>query len=164
MTRKRKCRKDIYPNNVWNRGEFRWRFLRGRIKLFTLIKEFVRCIKWSRQRILRGYAECDRWGMDYYLQRLIPDMLQDLKDNRMGSPGHLGEIYTNEDGVTVNDTCHKEWDKILDQMIFLWREVDEETCSKKNPYEEEYYGASGEIKEKYFAAAREIDRYREDCR
>ena len=37
----------------------------------------------------------------------------------------------------VNDTCHEEWDKILERMIFLWRETDEESCSKKNPYEEE---------------------------
>jgi len=31
----------------------------------------------------------------------------------------------------VNDTCHAEWDIILERMIFLWRETDEETCSKK---------------------------------
>jgi len=34
-------------------------------------------------------------------------------------------------------------------MIFLWRETDEETCSKKNPYEDEYMKAFSEFDEKY---------------
>ena len=64
-------------------------------------------------------------------------MLQDLRDNRSGSLGYLGDNYTNEEGILVNDTCHTEWNKILDKMIFLWRESREETCSRKNPFEEE---------------------------
>ena len=40
-------------------------------------------------------------------------------------------------------------DKILDRMIFLWRETDEETCSKKNSYEEEYMKALDEFRDKY---------------
>ena len=114
-----------------------------------MIKHFGRCLKWSRQRVVRGYADCDVWSMFSYLQELMPDMLQHLKDNRHGSPGYLGENYTNEDGILVNDTCHAEWDKILDRMIFLWRETDEETCSKKNPYEDEYMKAFSEFDEKY---------------
>ena len=84
-----------------------------------------------------------------YLQRLIPDMLQDLRDNRSGSLGYLGDNYTNEEGILVNDTCHVEWDKILDKMIFLWRESREETCSRKNPFEEGYDKAFDEFHEKY---------------
>ena len=76
-------------------------------------------------------------------------MLQDLRDNRSGSPGYLGDNYTNEEGILVNDTCHAEWDKILDKMIFRWRESREETCSRKNPFEEEYDKAFDEFYEKY---------------
>ena len=50
------------------------------------------------------------------MQNLIPEMLQDMRDNRCGSPGYLGENYTNEEGILVNDTCHEEWDKILDHI------------------------------------------------
>ena len=71
------------------------------------------------------------------------------RDNRHGSPGYLGENYKNKDGILVNDTCHEEWDKILDRMIFLWRELDENTCTKKNPYEDEYMKASEEFDNKY---------------
>ena len=84
-----------------------------------------------------------------YLEELMPAMLQHLKDNRMGSPAMLGENYTDEHGIMQNDACHKEWDKILDRMIFLWRELDEETCSEKNKYEKEYSKASDEFFDKY---------------
>lgn len=88
-------------------------------KLLAKIKHFRRCLKWSKQRIARGYADCDIWSMYSYLQRIIPDMLQTFKDTRMGSPSYLGKNYADEDGIIVNDTCHEEWDKILDHMIFL---------------------------------------------
>ena len=114
-----------------------------------MIKHFGRCLKWSRQRVVRGYADCDVWSMFSYLQELMPDMLRHLKDNRYSSPSYLGENYTNEDGFLVNDTCHAEWDKILDRMIFLWRETNEETCSKKNPYEDEYMKAFSDFHERY---------------
>ena len=51
--------------------------------------------------------------------------------------------------MLVNDTCHEEWDKILDKMIFLWRESKEESCSRKNPYEAEYEKAFDEFTKKY---------------
>lgn len=37
-------------------------------------------------------------------------MLQDMRDNRHGSPGYLGENYANADGIVVNDSCHDESD------------------------------------------------------
>ena len=113
------------------------------------VKYFRKCIHWSLQRIIRGYADYDKWNIFNYLQNLIPDMLQDLRDNRCGSPGYLGENYTNSDGMLVNDTCHDEWDKILDRMIFLWRESNEDTCAKVNPYKEEYHKAFDEFISKY---------------
>lgn len=141
--------KKYYVNNVWDKEEFRRCALGKKFKMQEILKYLKRCIKWSCQRIVRGYAECDVWNMDGYLQRLVPDMLQDLKDNRNGSPSYLGEIYTNEEGILVNDTCHDEWDKILDNMIFLWRESNEETCKRINPYYDEYDKAFEEFTEKY---------------
>ena len=136
-------------NNIWNKEDFRMCGLGKKCKLVAIIKHTWKCLKWSRQRILRGYADCDKWEMFDYLQHLIPDMLQDFRDNRTGSPGYLGENYTNEEGILVNDTCHEEWDKILDQMIYLWKESTEDTCTRKNPYAEEYYKAHREFDKKY---------------
>ncbi|MBQ6855753.1 MAG: hypothetical protein IJO13_01470 [Lachnospiraceae bacterium] len=118
-------------------------------RLLAYAKYLRKCLKWSFQRVTRGYADCDLWSMDSYLKRLLPDMMQTLKDIRTGSPGYLGKNYINEDGILVNDTCHEEWDQILDKMIFLWRESCENTCTKKNPYEEEHQRAFEEFTEKY---------------
>lgn len=152
--------------NIWNKYDFAMSGLGEKVRFLGKIKHFGRCLKWSRQRIVRGYADSDVWSMEGYLQKLIPDMLQHLKDNRMGSPAFLGENYTNDEGILVNDTCHAEWDKILDRMIFLWRETDEDTCSRQNPYEEEYWKADTEFTEKYGLLGEKLqtDQEREDGR
>lgn len=137
-----KKRSVINRNNIWRADDFRNAGIGKKLKLLAMLIHFIRCIKWSRQRIVYGFAECDVWDMDVFLQRLIPEMLQTLRETHHGAPAYLGEIYTNEDGIIVNDSCHEEWDGILDKMIFLWRESYEETCSRKNPYDEEYYAAS----------------------
>jgi hypothetical protein len=46
-------------------------------------------------------ADIDVWEMFSFLQSIIPDMLQKLKDTRHGSPGYLGENYTNEYGILL---------------------------------------------------------------
>lgn len=136
-------------NNIWDKEGFQMCGLGEKSKIMAKIKYFKKCLRWSLQRIVRGYADCDKRNMYGYLQNLIPDMLQDLRDERHGSPGCLGKNYTNADGILVNDTCHEEWDKILDRMIFLWRESNEYTCAKRNPYEEEHSKAHKEFIEKF---------------
>ena len=138
-----------HTNNIWNKHDFTMCGLGEKSRLWATMKHLGRCVKWSKQRIVRGYADSDIWNMYGYLQTLLPDMLEYLKNHRSGSPGYLGENYTNEDGILVNDTCHEAWDRILDRMIFLWRETDEETCSKKNSYEDEYMKALDEFTEQY---------------
>lgn len=137
------------PMNIWNRYDFIMSAFDKKSKLLAKLKHFRSCIRWSKQRITRGYSDYDVWEMFSFLQTIIPDMLQTLKDTRMGSPAYLGENYTNDEGVLANDTCHEEWDKILDRMIFLWREIDEDTCSQKNPYDEEHSRAINDFNEKY---------------
>ena len=137
------------PNNIWNKEGFLMCGLGEKNKIIATIKHFIKCIRWSRQRIIRGYSDKDKWNMYGYLQNLIPDMLQDMRDNRHGSPGYLGENCSNAEGIWVNETCHEEWNRILDHMIFLWRESTESTCDRKNPYEEEYHKAHEEFEKKY---------------
>lgn len=140
--------KDL-PNNIWNKKDFDMCGLGEKNRFIAKIKYFKRCIRWSKQRIVRGYADVDCWNMFRYLQMLIPDMLQDLRDHRTGSPGYLGKNYMNAEGILVNDTCHEEWNEILDKMIFLWKESREEACSRKNPHEEEYHTTIAEFYKKY---------------
>ena len=78
------------PMNIWNKYDFVMSGLGKKSKILAKIKHFFKCVKWSKQRITRGYCDCDVWEMFSFLQTLIPDMLQTLKDTRTGSPGYLG--------------------------------------------------------------------------
>lgn len=49
----------------------------------------------------------------------------------------------------VEDTCHEEWNCILDKMIFLWREAEKDTCSQKNPFDEAHSKAMDEFTERF---------------
>lgn len=115
----------------------------------TCKKIYRQQMKYARQRAERGFSDEDLWNIDDWFLTLIPEMLEKYKKKRHGSPSCLGKEYTNDEGFLVNDTCHEEWDKILDEMIHLFRECREKTCSRKNPYEDEYSKASEEFTEKY---------------
>ena len=66
--------------NIWNKYDFAMSGLGKKRKILAKIKHFFKCVKWSKQRITRGYCDCDVWEMFSFLQTLIPDMLQTLKD------------------------------------------------------------------------------------
>ena len=132
-------------NNVWEWDEIK-RYIKQPWKIPGVIFDNVR---YSWQRITKGYCDKDLWSIDYWFMSIVPDMLQQFKNTKHGSPGVLGEDYIDEDGIRCNDTCHEEWDKILEEMIFLFREMNEETCQKKNIFEEEHRKVQNEFEEKY---------------
>ncbi len=56
-----------------------------------------------------------------------------------------------EESIRMNmvEEGEKRWKEILSEMIFLFREANEETCTRENPYEKEYWRASDEFTRKY---------------
>lgn len=132
---------------LFDREGYHWAWHDEKLKGF--LKRFAMDMKYCRQRISRGYCDEDLYSIHDWLLAVIPDMLEQYKDHRRGSPGILGENYTNEKGILVNDTCHAEWDEILTRMIQLFREADETTCQKKNSHEAEFYRIYDEFSEKY---------------
>ena len=117
--------------NVWDQDPYRWHKYKKDWK--AIVGQFRLDLRCCRQRIKKGYCEKDLWSIRDWFLDVVPDMLEEYKKNRTGSPGILGENYQNEEGFLVNDTCHGEWDRILDEMIFLFREADERQCQRKNP-------------------------------
>lgn len=131
--------------NVWEGQEFKWCLK----KPWKLPKLFCKKVKYSWQRITKGYCDSDLWNIDDWFLGIMPDMLQQFKETRHGSPGCLGEDYINEDGIRCNDSCHEEWDKILDEMIFLFRKMDEER-ELSYKYKEEYKDKAFALLAKWF--------------
>jgi len=79
--------------------------------LYTLPRKSVRHSKWFFQKLFRGYSDCDIWGLDYHLAKLILKRLKAFYNGgkRCGYPGHL----ENE----------QEWNHILEEMIFAFEYV-----------------------------------------
>ena len=55
--------KKISKNNIWNKTDFRLYAMGEKNKIIAAVKYIRNRMIWSWQRITRGYAECDKWGM-----------------------------------------------------------------------------------------------------
>ena len=64
-----------------------------------------RWVKHCWQRAFRGYADCDGWGITFYMVEIMPPMLKQFKVDTHGYPG-WGQASTPE-----------KWDAVLDKII-----------------------------------------------
>lgn len=130
---------------------------------------------WRNQRNERGYSDSDVWNLcDWFIRTLKP-MLKQLSENHMGFPEsinrewfdkhehELGMSYDrwvcwpseekDPEGYAIrskaNDECAEQWKQILSHMVFLLGEMDENTCTQKNPYEADVDKANAEFHAKY---------------
>lgn len=140
---------------LFNREAYFWSWVYGKIP--AVFGRFVKDLRYCRQRIVQGYCDEDLLDMTGWFFEVVPNMLERYKQTRRGSPCNLGENYTDERGFSVNYTCHREWDEILDRIIFLFREADETTCQRKNPYEDEHRRVCEEFREKYGLFGKELE-------
>jgi hypothetical protein len=75
------------------------------------------------QRATRGWADCDTWSLDYYLNSWMPDALRHLKKHKHGVPMAVFPTepeFIDKDGNPTEEATHiaeEEWNKIIDKMI-----------------------------------------------
>jgi hypothetical protein len=90
---------------------------------FGSVRRMYREVKWFIQRGKRGWADCDTWSIDYYLNGWMPDALRYLKKNKCGIPMSVfptGPEYTKDCGNPTEEASEiaaRNWDEILDKMI-----------------------------------------------
>ena len=86
---------------------------------FSNLKQFFRNLKFARQRIKRGYADCDTWEMDAFLSVLISEMLIDLSQNSHGCPYGKDEEGWKQEllnaAFDLYDACYDS-DESLDEL------------------------------------------------
>lgn len=122
-------------------------------RIVDFIKYIPKNIKWFIQRGIRGYSDQDIWGMDYWFIETIIPMLKQLKNTKHGYPCNMTE---------------EQWEKELDNMIYYFEEIDENKCSEKNEFEEDFQKTiwenydknKDEIREKWIQREYEISDYR----
>jgi hypothetical protein len=78
------------------------------------LSTYTNPFKWFFQRGLRGYAECDHWSLDNYLNDVIPGLVRDLKTHLHSFPhemtvpeweGILEEIASGFEAGNLIDDC-----------------------------------------------------------
>ncbi len=117
------------------------------------IMRWGRNIKHAYQRIKYGYCERDVWSIDWWFLNVVPNMLEDLRDTAHGypdSPDSMAQaIVDTGRPEDVDDAGMKRWQDTLTEMVFLLREANEDTCTRLNPYEEEYLKADKRFTDMY---------------
>lgn len=132
--------------NLFNGRDFLMSGLGEKNKFAGVAKHLKRTLKYSKQRITKGYCSKDVHDMTLYLDNIIYNMLVEFRTKHNSSPGYLSTV--NEDG-TLSDDGSKKWNEILDTMIYLLKESNEDTCSMVNPYKEDYENTLNKFTEKY---------------
>lgn len=113
-------------------------------------------IKYAIQRITRGYSDRDIWNIDLWFEKTVIPMLKQLRKTKHGYPICFEEV--------------EEWNNVMDTMIHYFQEMNPDTCSLKNEYEEAMYNLfeanytesesiRKAITDKYTARQKEIDEY-----
>ena len=103
-------------------------------RILYKIKEIPSDIKHIYQRAKKGYSYRDVWSIDSWFMEIMPEMLADLKKNKQGCPMQ----FIDEDSDEGFEKGKKKWHDTLERMIFCFREMNDDTCSMKNEYEDEY--------------------------
>lgn len=114
-----------------------------------LIKYFLQDIKFCYQRIRYGWCDRDTWDINTWFLKVMPPMLQHLRDNLHGYP------YNMEEG---------EWYNTLETMIKLFSEADENYCSMKNSYDIYTSDAKEKNGKSHAEREKEIFKYRDECK
>ena len=107
-----------------------------------LLKQIGRDLKWSHQRIWKGYCDYDLFSIDGWFMKLMQRMLKEFKESRHGSPVAMNNpshaVFLDE--IERDQDVHSAWDMKLERMIFLLGEMDEYSCSQQNSFADEYFG------------------------
>ena len=94
-------------------------------QIMRLVKQIGRDIKWSHQRIWKGYCDYDLFSIDGWFMKIMPQMLKVFRETRHSSPVavnyHSHAVFLDE--KERDQDIHDEWDKKLDRMIFLLGEM-----------------------------------------
>lgn len=98
------------------------------------IKEFEKRMK--NQRAEKGYSDSDVWNLFSWFLDIMPKMLTQLRDTHVSYPD-------------IKVASDEEWTKELDRMIFLLTEMNEDTCSYVNKYQDDVDKAHYEFEKIY---------------
>lgn len=105
--------------------------------------------KMSLQKQEKGYCDLDVWNLCSWFMETVPKMLQELRDGLHGYPVPITPNHSTKSIDCDEEKGFTEWQNTIDRMIFLLHEMNEDTCSMKNEYQDEIDNAQEEFNKKY---------------
>ena len=115
--------------------------------VFKNLRYCRRAVKWSAQRVKRGWADCDVWNLDSSILDYLYGTIKHLADNHYGFPGDekfpTDESWTaylntmadcfyraqEDNEVYPTPEADKWWEWCKEHEDYLWNNKDEQ-----NPY------------------------------
>lgn len=121
--------------------------------------------RYKEQRAERGYSDEDAWNIFSWFMEVMTPALKQMRSDLHGYPDDIaginrqkvvmaeedpdtGDIIFTDDEEAA-DPAMDAWKATLDRMIFLLEEMNGDTCSYINRYDEEMEKASAEFHGKY---------------
>ena len=111
------------------------------------LKEIPTYFRLMHFLIKNGYDKLATYDAYFWFTYTMRDILEKYNANRYGTPALIAGYNLDDDNDY--DEHNKVWDSIINRMIFLLGEMDEDTCQRKNPYEEEFDKVFTEFTGKY---------------
>ena len=126
----------------------------------------------AKERATLGFCRRDVWEIDTWFLHIMPRMIEKLRDTHLGFPTIFIEEYyeLNKENISlskndfcnyvyyndyenlyneVDKWCNNRWIEILNKMVFLFDECNDEKCTMKNEYYEEYLKMRKDFDKKY---------------
>ena len=86
------------------------------------IEGFFKSLKYAKQRVVRGFADCDIWDFSFYLKKLFADGLDSFAANLHSYPERYGSA--------------ENWEKELRRIASLVRKIDTEEFDRPDNYDD----------------------------
>lgn len=121
-------------------------FLRHPLLFF---KGVGRALKWSWQRITKGYCDCDRWCIEDWFLSIMPSMLNEFAEKTYTTPILMEE---------------EEWRCIVKNMARKFENCQGDKIDEMNEFSRPFMDnvKDEEIKKKFFDRQEELVQWREN--
>jgi hypothetical protein len=99
--------------------------------------------QFRRQRVKRGFDETELWDLSWGLMEFLLPRLKAFKKMKRHGISPM-DVYDKFNGKNKDEKASKEWEKILDEIIWsieqelFWDKSEEYKICKKYPYEKRY--------------------------
>ena len=124
--------------------------------MFRKLKDWNFERKMANQRKKKKFADCDCWGMHYWLSDTFADMILNLRDMKHGAPELKFEEYNTlptewlnkelalykekqiKEGYTYEINIFTKWYIILTRIAYCLKQANDEITIIDNEYREEF--------------------------